>query len=286
MAAPAEEAGPPCGEEALKPQPPPAERAAAELSTAQRRNLTLLCAAWACSFSMLAAAVAALSVAARAVAPSARLATLPVALILFATAVANLPVAAALARFGRSRTFVACALVGAGGAGGAAAAIVGRSFWGLCVSACAMAVGNAAAQQYRFAAAELVPAERKAMAISAVLSGGVIGAVIGPEYAKRAALALPASPYAGVFIVGAGVGFLNAALVALVRFPHEERRAAAWPAPRELASPPARTAACAVAAMCWFSMTFLMTPVPLAMLAEVRCREARACAHNPTTAPH
>jgi len=277
MAAPAE-AGPPCDAEAVKPVAPPAELAAAELSRGQRRNLALLCAAWAASFSILASSVAALSVAARAVAPSPRLATLPVALILFSTAVANLPVAAALARVGRSRTFIVAALVGAGGAGGAAAAIVGRSFWGLCVAACAMAVGNAAAQQYRFAAAELVPAERKAMAISAVLSGGVAGAVVGPEYAKRAANAL-STPYAGVFVVAAGVGFLNALLVALVRFPPEERRAAAWPAPRELASPPARTAACAVAALCWFSMTFLMTPVPLAMLAQVRCSAARRDTH-------
>jgi hypothetical protein len=125
------------------------------------------------------------------------------------------------------------------------------------------------AQQYRFTAAELVPAARKPMAIAAVLSGGIVGAVVGPEYAKRARLLLPRTPYAGVFVIAAGMGALNAALVGFVRFPPAPR-VAAWPAPRELASPPARAAACAVAALSWYVMTFLMTPVPLAMLAQAR----------------
>lgn len=60
---------------------------------------------------------------------------------------------------------------------------------------------------------------------------------------------------------------LNAVIVLLVRFPPQQR-AAAWPAPRQLAAPPARAVACVIMSLSWFVMTFLMTPVPLSMLAE------------------
>jgi Na+/melibiose symporter-like transporter len=143
MAAPAEAACPPDDAAAdVKPAAPHAVPDA--LSANERRNLALLSAAWACSFSILAASVAALSVAAKAVSPSRKLDTVPVALILFATAVWNVPVAVALSRFGRTRTFVACALIGAGGGAIAAGSIARRSFGGLCAAALALAVGNAA----------------------------------------------------------------------------------------------------------------------------------------------
>lgn len=80
---------------ANEPQEP-----ALALSRADWRDLLLLALAWSCSFSILAAGVAALSVAAALFSPASRLNTVPVALILFATAVANVPVAVALARFG------------------------------------------------------------------------------------------------------------------------------------------------------------------------------------------
>jgi len=80
---------------ANEPQEPPLA-----LSRADWRDLLLLALAWSCSFSILAAGVAALSVAAALFSPASRLNTVPVALILFATAVANVPVAVALARFG------------------------------------------------------------------------------------------------------------------------------------------------------------------------------------------
>jgi hypothetical protein len=227
----------------------------------------------ACSFAALAASVAAISVAASRLSPSHRLDTLPTALVLFATAVANAPVSSAIARHGRRRTFVAAAAVGAFAAAGAAAAVARLSFGGLCASACLMGVGNAAAQQYRFAAAELVPAHARATAISAVLSGGVIGAVVGPEYAKRARLLLPRAPFSGVFVISAAVCTLNAALIALVPFQHtpppppSSPLHASLPPPslRALLAQPARWAAVLVGATCWFVMTFLMVPVPLAM---------------------
>jgi predicted MFS family arabinose efflux permease len=132
-----------------------------------------------------------------------------------------------------------------------------------------MGIGNAAAQQYRFAAAELVPPHARPTAIAAVLSGGVLGAALGPEYAKRARLLLPRAPFAGVFLVSAAVCALSAACVALVRFPAAQQRSAAAGLPlaplRTLLLQPAVAASVVVASVCWFVMTFLMVPVPLAM---------------------
>ncbi len=239
---------------------------------ARRLTRLLTRRARACAFAAVASSVSALSVAAARVAPRPSLATLPVALTLFATAAANLPVAAAVRLLGRRTAYVACAAVGAGGGAIAAASVARGSFGGLCAAAVALGAANASAQQYRFTAAELVPAHARPAAISAVLSGGVLGAVAGPEYAKRARLLLPRHPFAGVFCVTAGVCALNAALVAAVRFPPPPPPPAAsaqLPAPplRALLAAPARAAAIAVAAICWFQMVFLMVPVPLAMLA-------------------
>jgi predicted MFS family arabinose efflux permease len=213
-----------------------------------------------------------MSVAASLLSPSHRLDTLPTSLVLFATAVANAPVSAAIASHGRRRTFVAAAAVGAAAAAGAAAAVATLSFGGLCAAACVMGVGNAAAQQYRFAAAELVPPHARPFAIASVLSGGVVGAAVGPEYAKRARLLLPAAPFSGVFIISAAVCTLNASLISLVPFSHvpppppTQASPHAPPPPlRALLAQPARWSAVIIGSVSWFVMTFLMVPVPLAM---------------------
>ena len=116
-------------------------------------------------------------------APDPTLATLPVAALVIGTALAVIPVARLMQRFGRKPVFIANAVYSAACALGASAAIALESFWGF--TACVVLLGASLAviQQYRFAAMESVSPEHVASAASFVLLGGLIAAFLGPELA-------------------------------------------------------------------------------------------------------
>ncbi len=67
---------------------------------------------------------------------------------------------------------------------------------------------NANAQLYRFAAAELAAPGFKEKAISLVMAGGLLGAVLGPNLAAKTRN-LTDVPFAGAYLALAGVALLN-----------------------------------------------------------------------------
>jgi MFS family permease len=133
-------------------------------------------------------------------APSAGLATLPIALIVVGLAASTLPTGRLLSRFGRRRVFIAYGLLAVAAALTAMQSLVRDSFTGFCVAAMLMGWSAAAGHQYRFAALEAVPAERAAKATSVLLFGGILAAFIGPEIAVRGRHLL-ATEYAGSFLL-------------------------------------------------------------------------------------
>jgi MFS family permease len=200
-------------------------------------------------------------------APYGWMATLPVMGYVVGGALATPLVAATQARFGRKVSFqiglgiaVLSALAGAW-------AVAHHQFWGLVAATVVAGYYSANGQLYRFAAAELAtPAFRK-KAVSLVLAGGLIGAIAGPNLAARTR-ALTDVPFAGAYLVLAGVGLLAMLLMARVHFPPS-----AAPAPdagkgrplREIARQPAFLVACLSAAMGYGVMNLLMAATPLAM---------------------
>lgn len=100
-----------------------------------------------------------------------------------------------------------------------ALALVRRSFLGLCLAATLMGVSNAHGQLYRFAAVEFVPPAYQATAIAVVLSGGMVGAVVGPEYSKRTMNAVDGHPFVGCFLASMGIYALNLVIILCIRFP-------------------------------------------------------------------
>ena len=60
-----------------------------------------------------------------------------------------------------------------------------RNFWLLCVATVVAGYYNANAGLYRFAAAELAAPQAREKAVSLVMAGGLIGAVLGPNLAAR-----------------------------------------------------------------------------------------------------
>ena len=149
-----------------------------------RRNVALLAACQALLFTNNATLIAINGLAGLALAPYAGLATLPVTCWVLGGAIATMPASLHMKRVGRRRGLISGVWWGIGGALLCAAAIGLQNFWLLCFGTLVWGVYNAYGQYYRFAAADVASQEFKATAISLVLAGGIIGAIIGPETSK------------------------------------------------------------------------------------------------------
>jgi MFS family permease len=126
---------------------------------------------------------------------------------------------------------------------------------------------SANGQLYRFAAAELVAPASREKAVSLVLAGGLIGAVIGPNVATRTKNLL-SIPFAGAYIALALVAVLGMGLMAFVRFPSvpplQKNRDVGRPI-LEIMRQPLFLVAVIGAALGYGVMNLLMAATPLAM---------------------
>lgn len=113
------------------------------------------------------------------------LATLPAMTYVIGSALTAMPASAFMRVRGRRRGFMAGSMLAIVGACICAVAVMMKSFWGLCLGTFFIGCYNATGGFYRFAAADAVPGENKARAISLVLAGGIVGGLIGPERARN-----------------------------------------------------------------------------------------------------
>jgi MFS family permease len=203
-----------------------------------------------------------------ALAPVAWMATLPVTGYVAGGALATGLVARSQRRFGRRGAFQIGLVVAMLSAALCAYAATTRNFWLL--SAATMLAGyyNANGSLYRFAAAELVAPSYKEKAISWVLAGGILGAVVGPNLAS-ATREWTAQPFAGVYLALIGVALLGLVVISLIRFPPLPGAGASG-APqgrplREIARQPVFVVAVAGCALGYGVMNLLMAATPIAM---------------------
>ena len=87
-------------------------------------------------------------------------------------------------RAGRTQGLIAGAGTGIVAALICALAIGLHNFWLLCLGTLIFGASNATGQYYRFAAADVSPADYKARAISLVLAGGLVGGILGPGLSR------------------------------------------------------------------------------------------------------
>ena len=111
------------------------------------------------------------------------LATVPLSLQFVATMAMTLPASFIMRRLGRRDGFMIGAGLGILGALIGILAIFERQFWMLCVAGSLQGVFQAFAMQYRFAAAEVAGPAFRAQAVSLVIGGGILAALLGPELA-------------------------------------------------------------------------------------------------------
>jgi MFS family permease len=200
-------------------------------------------------------------------APVAWMATLPVVGYVVGSALSTGLVARTQARFGRRASFQLGLLVALLSTALGAWAVLEQSFWLLLTATVVAGYYNANAQLYRFAAVELCAASFREKAVSLVMAGGLMGAVIGPNLALRTRTLL-AMDFAGAYVALAGVALLSLAVVSLIRFAPLPPRHAAAPQGRtvvQLLRQPVFFVALMTGTLGYGVMNLLMAATPLAM---------------------
>lgn len=198
---------------------------------------------------------------------SPNLATVPLAIQYLATMLALYPAAKLMERYGRRSVFCTGALIGSLGLAVAAMGIRFGSFALFAAAGFLIGTFNAVGQYYRFAAADAVSVDRKNIAISLTLTGGLLAAVAGPMLARWSKEALQPSFYAS-FLALIGIAFLGALFATGLKLPpmvQVDRRET----PRSLVeiSRNPRFALAVVGGVVGYAvMNFLMTATPLAMM--------------------
>ena len=198
-------------------------------------------------------------------APLSWMATVPVMGYVVGSALSTSPVARAQRRFGRQVSFQLGLVVAVLAALLCAWAAYSRSFWLLCLATVVAGYYNANAGLYRFAAAELaVPAMRE-KAVSLVMAGGLLGAVLGPNLAAWSRNLLDA-PFAGAYLALAAVALVAMALLSFVQFPPPAPKSARSARPlSQIMAQPVFIVAAATGALSYGVMNLLMAATPIAM---------------------
>ncbi|NMG56563.1 MFS transporter [Aromatoleum aromaticum] len=200
-------------------------------------------------------------------APASWMATLPVMAYVVGGALSTGLVARSQQRWGRRVSFLLGLAVAFVTALLCAFALSVGSFWLLVAGTLIAGYYSANGQLYRFAAGELAPPSFREKAVSLVLAGGLIGAVLGPNLANHTRDTL-AAPFLGSYLALAVVALIAMAVMAAVRFPAEPVRSSSAGSGRtlgEIVREPVFIVATLGAALGYGVMNLLMAATPLAM---------------------
>ncbi|WP_343563183.1 MFS transporter [Kiloniella sp. b19] len=153
--------------------------------------------------------------------------TLPLSLQFLAMMIFTMPLSGLMGRYGRRLGFSLGAGVGVIAGILSAQAILMNSFLLFCVGSFLFGFSASAVFYYRFAAADAAPQNAKAKAISLVMAGGVLAAILGPEIAKWSKDLLSPVLFAGSFYAMALLSFLSLVALQLLNIPAGPRKAVA-----------------------------------------------------------
>jgi len=195
------------------------------------------------------------------------LATLPVALTLFTGMLTTIPASLLMGRIGRRAGFQIGTVFGLAGAGLAVWAILQRDFTLFCLAAVLIGGFNAFGTYYRFAAADVATDDYRSRAISYVMAGGIVAALVGPNLANWSQAWLAHHEFAGSYLSLLGVYGLSLVALAFVRTAPPSTDPSGKPGRplAEIARQPAFLVALAGGALGYGGMALVMTATPLAM---------------------
>lgn len=199
-------------------------------------------------------------------APTKELATLPISIFVVGMAACTLPAGAVAQRYGRRATFtigtgcgVLAGLIGC-------LAVLRGSFWLFCAATFFGGAYAAVVLSFRFAAADCARPERRPRTLSAVMAGGVVAGVIGPQLVTYTMDLWQPYLFAATYLAQAAVAALSLLVLAGVRLPMPSAAETAGGRPLSvIALQPRFIGAVACGIVAYLLMNFLMTAAPLAM---------------------
>ena len=200
-------------------------------------------------------------------APVSWMATLPVMGYVVGGAFSTSIVAKSQNYFGRKISFQLGLLVAVLSALLCAYAAISKNFWLLVAGTFVAGYYSANGQLYRFAAAELTELSQRDKAVSWVLAGGILGAVIGPNLASWTKNLFDTA-FLGAYLTLSIAGFIGIGVMQFIHFPEEfktKHHLSDGRSLKEILSQPVFMVAVIGAALGYGVMNLLMAATPLAM---------------------
>jgi len=195
------------------------------------------------------------------------MATLPIMGYVVGGALSTGLVARTQKKYGRQKSFQLGLLVAVVSSLICAYAAYSKNFWLLTFGTFVAGYYSANGQLYRFAAAELTHVSLRDKAISWVLAGGIIGAVVGPNLANHTKDVFD-TQFLGAYLTLTIAGLLGLVVMNFIHFPDEVAEKKVLPAGRstmELLRQPVFMVAAVSSALGYGVMNLLMAATPLAM---------------------
>ena len=197
-------------------------------------------------------------------------ATLPFAVVLIARMFTSIPAAGLMQRYGRKASFILATFIAMLGAAGTTLGIIRHDFWLFMLGSLLIGISNGFGIYYRFTAADAVEEQYKARAISYVMAGGVLAAIIGPNLANYTQNVIASAQFAGSYASLLVVYLLSLALLVFLKLPGqtslfvESDTQAARPL-KHIVRQPKFIIAVICGMLGYGVMSLLMTATPLAM---------------------
>ncbi len=232
-----------------------------------RRNVALLAVAQTLVQSAAVLAMTLGALVGASLAPDPGLATLPITAIVVGTAATTIPAALLMRRIGRRAGFLVGASIGIGSGLIAAYGIYSGEFAVFVAGYALLGVYQGFTNYYRFAASEAAAPDFRARALSWVIAGGVVAAILGPQLAYWPRDWFVPS-FLGSFLAQAALGVLALCALAQLRMPRPSvvRAGAPMRSGAELVRQPVFLVAMGGAAVSYAVMLLVMTATPVAMV--------------------
>jgi MFS family permease len=231
-----------------------------------KRNVLLLAAGQAVMMSGAVLLFATGSLVGQQLAADKSLATLPLALQMATSLAVIIPASFLMARIGRRAGFLLGAALAVTGAGLASYSILAGSFALFCLAASLIGAFAGIGNYFRFAAVDAASPAYRARAVSYVLAGGVIAAMVGPNLGHWGEYLLSRKAFAGGYLLMVILYALAFLLLTRLDIPRPQAFAAGAgrPLPVILRQPAVGVAVLA-GALSYGVMALIMAATPLAM---------------------
>lgn len=233
-----------------------------------KKNVALLALCQALSMTCMTVLITVAALIGNALAADKTLATLPLALLQLAVMLATIPASLLMRRIGRQMGFVVGTVIGMVGAALGTLAVFTQSFELFCTATLLLGVFSGFSGFYRFAAADAAQASFRAQAISLVIAGGVVAALMGPGLSTWAKDWFTDAVYAGSILSLVALQAVTLVLLMGIDMPplplseqHQSGRSLF-----EISRQPVFRVAVLGSMVGYGVMIFLMTATPLAMV--------------------